>query len=326
MKALKRILLVLLVLIIVLVGGLLAYVNIALPKVSKAPDIYIEVTPERVSRGEYLANNVAACIDCHSVRDHSKFAGPIKSGTFAAGGERFDQTMGLPGLYTSKNLTPSHLGKWTDGEIFRAITAGVNKDGGALFPIMPYPNYAQMDKEDIYAIIAYLRSLDPIDNDIPESKSDFPMSLIIKTIPKDPELSTRPEKSDIIAYGEYLTTMASCIDCHTPAEKGQYNMDMYMAGGMEVKYPSGGTLRSANITPHVETGIGSWTLDQFIHRFKSYEDSAYNSPQVEPNTFNTIMPWLMYSGMTEEDLSAIYAYIKTLKPVENRIERFTPDL
>jgi len=119
--------------------------------------------------------------------------------------------------------------------------------------------------------------------------------------------------------------MASCIDCHTMAEKGEYNMDMLMAGGMEVKFPSGGTLISANITPHNETGIGSWTVDQFIARFKSYEDSAYKSPTVAPNSFNTIMPWLMYSGMTEEDLSAIFAYLQSIKPVENKIQRFTPD-
>jgi len=293
MKTLKRVLLSLVIIIAVLVIGLLAYVNIALPRVSDAPDIDIEVTQERVTRGEYLANSVAACIDCHSMRDYSKFAGPITPGTFAAGGERFDQTIGLPGSYTSKNLTPFYLGDWTDGEIFRAITAGVNKDGKALFPIMPYLNYAQMDKEDIYAIIAYLRSLEPKENDIPESKSDFPMSLIVNTIPKDAELSSRPEKSDKIAYGKYITTMASCIDCHTMAEKGEYNMDMLMAGGMEVKFPSGGTLISANITPHNETGIGSWTVDQFIARFKSYEDSAYKSPTVAPNSFNTIMPWLM---------------------------------
>jgi len=48
---------------------------------------------------------------------------------------------------------------------------------------MPYPNYGRMDKEDIYSMIAYIRSLAPIENEVPESKPDFPMNFIINTIP-----------------------------------------------------------------------------------------------------------------------------------------------
>jgi len=324
MKTIKRILLGLLILVVLFIIVMIGYFKLVLPKAGEAPDIQIELTQERIERGEYLANNVAACMDCHSVRDYSKFAGPLKPETFGTGGEVFDQTIGLPGSYISKNLTPANLGDWTDGEIFRAITAGVNKDGEALFPIMPYPNYAKLDKEDIYSIIAYLRNLEPKESDIPESKSDFPMSFIINTIPKEPALTTRPSKTDKIKYGEYLTTMASCIDCHTTAEKGKYNMDMFMAGGMETKFPTGGTLMSANISPHKETGIGSWTENQFIQRFKSYEDSVYTPPAVNPNTFTTIMPWLMYSGMTDEDLSAIFAYLQSIPAIENNLVRFTP--
>jgi hypothetical protein len=75
--------------------------------------------------------------------------------------------MGLPGRITSKNLTSdakTGLGSWTDGEILRAIREGVSKDGHALFPLMPYPNYRTMSDEDAYAIVAYLRTLKPVRN------------------------------------------------------------------------------------------------------------------------------------------------------------------
>ena len=81
------------------------------------------------------------------------------------------------------NLTPYHLGNWTDGEIFRAITTGVSRDGHALFPVMPYTSYAKMDPADIKDIIAYLRTLKPIHNAIPAAESDFPMNFIINTMP-----------------------------------------------------------------------------------------------------------------------------------------------
>lgn len=86
---------------------------------------------------------------------------PVRCNTepWEKGGEFFGPDLGFPGEFYSRNLTPANLRGWTDGEIFRAITAGVNKEGEALFPVMPYRNYSKMDKEDIYDIIAYLRTL-----------------------------------------------------------------------------------------------------------------------------------------------------------------------
>src|SRR5690554_2503217 len=178
--------------------------------------------------------------------------------------------MGLPGNYYSRNLTPYNLGDWTDGELFRAITTGVNKDGKALFPIMPYLNYGKVDKEDIYDIIAYLRTLEPIEYDVPESTSNFPMNFIINTIPAPAAFTTKPDKADKIEYGRYLVTAASCRDCHTPQINGAPIMELDLAGGFEYILSEGEILRSANITPHERTGIGSWTEDQFVQRFKNY--------------------------------------------------------
>ena len=303
---------------VVILGA--SYSLIFLPNVGPPPDLVIEVTDERVERGNYLANHVMLCIDCHAVRDFSTFAGPIVYGTSGAGGEVFDQNMGLPGRFISRNITPAALGDWTDGEIFRAVTSGVSKDGSALFPIMPYTTYATLDEEDIYSIIAYLRTLEPIENDLPPSKPDFPVNILINTMPVKTNLTPKPDPTDPIAYGRYMTTAAACSDCHT-LQRGGSVIGEYLAGGNEYPMP-GGTVRAANITPH-ETGIGSWTEDQFVHRFKTYADSTYIPHTIHDGEFQTLMPWLMYKDMSTDDLKAIYQYLRTIPPVENNVLLFT---
>ena len=160
----------------------LIYLKFALSNVGKAPELKVEMTAERIARGKYLANNVAVCMDCHSKRDWSRFAGPPVPATLGMGGEIFDQKFGYPGSYSSKNITPAGISRYSDGELFRVISSGVNREGKALFPIMPYLNYGQMDEEDIRSIIAYIRTLIPVRNQVPESASDFPMNFIINLI------------------------------------------------------------------------------------------------------------------------------------------------
>lgn len=315
---------ILLLIIVVCVAVLLTYVKTALPDVGEPENITIDYTPERIERGRYLANTVMVCIDCHSTRDWTKFSGPIVPGTFGIGGERFDQSVGMPGIYFSKNITPHGIGDYTDGELFRVITTGVNKQGQAMFPLMPYPYYGRMDKEDIYSVIAYIRSLPSLESTVPESVSDFPMNFIINTIPKKQEHMTLPSKNDIPAYGAYLVNASGCIECHTPFEKGQIIADQAYSGGREFSFPDGTVIRSSNISPDMETGLGRWTEEQFIQRFKIYGDTSITLPDVKPGEFNTIMPWTMYANMEREDLAAIYNYLRSVKPIAHEVEKFTP--
>ena len=130
-----------------------------------------EVLAQKIKKGSYLANHVANCMDCHSQRDFSQFSGPVIPGTEGMGGAIFDTTLGVPGIVYARNITPdtaTGIGNWTDAEIFRAITQGISKTGDTLFPAMPYPHYNGMDKNDIYDIIAYIRSLKPINNIVPK--------------------------------------------------------------------------------------------------------------------------------------------------------------
>lgn len=302
---------------------LLLFLSFGLPNVGEPEYLKIDKTNERLERGKYLANSVSVCMDCHSTRDWNAFSGPLLPGTLGKGGEVFNQKFGFPGEYYARNITPSGIGDWTDGEILRAIGSGVNKKGSPLFPIMPHPNYGKMDKEDLYSIIVYLTTLKPIENKIPESKSDFPMNFIINTIPQKAVYSQKPSENEPVKYGEYLFNAASCNECHTKQEKGTKIAGMELAGGFDFMMPTGGVTRSSNITPDPTTGIGKWTEQMFVNRFKYYADSTYVPYKINKDEFNTVMPWTMYGTMKKSDLKAIYAYLKTVKPIKNEVIKFS---
>lgn len=309
----------------VLIVAFLIYFNSAYPDVNPPTNEKVEITPARLARGEYLAKHVTICMDCHSERDWSKFSGPPKPETWGMGGDKFSEDIGFPGTLYAKNITPAGIGDWTDGELIRAITCGVNKDGDAFFPLMPYLNYNHLTKEDLYSIVAYLRSLKPIENEVPEGSLNFPLNFIVKTIPpKSFNPSPEPDKNDPVKYGEYITKMAACFDCHTQQVKGEYIMEKAFAGGSEFNFP-GGVVRSANLTPDAATGIGNWTKDQFIARFKIMNPDSNVIASTSMTDFNTAMPWTMYAGMTDEDLGSIYEYLRTVKPIRNAVTKFTPN-
>ncbi len=322
-KKIFKVIGILLGVIILGVAGILTYIKVALPNVGAAPEMKVDATPERIKRGEYLANHVTVCMDCHSTRDFSLFSGPLVPGTLGQGGEVFDQNFGFPGKYISKNITTYHLKDWTDGEIYRTITTGVNKDNKAMFPLMPWEYYGKMDPEDIKDIIAYIRTLAPIKKDIEESVSDFPINFIINTMPHKAEPTKKPAKTDVVAYGGYLTNAASCVECHSERSKGKLIGELF-AGGFEFKSPDGAVIRSSNITPDTETGIGNWTEETFVTRFRSYADSSYKPAKVAPGQMQTVMPWTMYGGMDTADLKAIYAYLRTVKPQKRTIVKWSP--
>lgn len=309
-------------LIVIILGGI-GYIVWFLPKIP-VQEIKVNSSVERIARGDYLAHHVTVCIDCHSTRDYTKFSGPLVEGTEGKGGEKFDQSEGLPGMYVSANITPYHLAGWSDGEIYRAITSGVGKGNRPFFPIMPYPFYGKMDTTDIYSVIAYIRTLKPISYDPDVSKPDFPMNIIIHFIPEPAHPSKAPNPSDSLNYGKYLVMAGSCIECHTQFDKkGKLIAGMEFAGGREFQMPWG-IIRSANLTSDKETGIGNYTSPSFINKFKAFDPSVHPLATVNKGSFNTIMPWSMYAGMTSGDLSSIYQYLSSLKPIRNPVVKFTP--
>jgi len=319
----KRVLWIVLIFLGVAAGGLVAYIATFKPAQRPASAEKVALTPARVERGRYLAEGALDCFGCHSQRDWSRYGAPAQ-GPKGAGGFCLGEESGLPGTVCTSNITPdveTGLGGWTDGEILRAIREGVDKDGHALMPFMPYGSYRSLSDEDGRALVAYLRTLPPAHNPVPESEIQFPVNLIMKTAPR-PLAGPVPavDPSDSVRYGEYLTTTAGCRDCHTPTDdKHEPLPGMAFAGGQEMKGPWG-MVRSANLTPH-GTGLGPVTRNAFIARFKAFADEETAAVPV-PEGANTVMPWLSLGDMTEEDLGAIYDYLQTLTPVPNTVDRF----
>ncbi|MFT3713558.1 MAG: hypothetical protein QM817_38365 [Archangium sp.] len=303
--------------------------NIPLPEVRSGGD---------VERGRYLAENVGVCMSCHTPRDFSFFSGlPIRErlGEGADVGMVFGYwpprvTMWAP------NLTPTHLAEWTDAEIQRAFVSGLGRDGHSLMLAMPYDQYNALTVDDARAIIAYLRSLAPLKSEIPARKLPFPVEpFIVNIMPIEPHLVDRvPESNE--SKGKYLATVAGCLWCHSPMTKfDQVVKGKEWAGGHEFPRPRAGAelaslvrgpgvIRTPNISMDARTGIGAWTKDVFIARFRGTNREALEKLKPAENEMNTVMPWAAYAGMTEEDLGAIWDYLATFPAQDNLINRFEP--
>ncbi|HEY0156050.1 MAG TPA: c-type cytochrome [Thermoanaerobaculia bacterium] len=322
MKTLLKVVGIVLLAVVALAAIGVTYLSVRKPAQRPASAVKVEVTPERVARGKYLVNHVAICFDCHSERTLA-YGMPFKPGQEGVRGFVWNNTTAFPGVLAAANITPDRetgIGAWTDGEIVRAMREGVNREGEALFPIMPYPHLRHLSDEDAYAIVAYLRTLKPQRYEEPEKKLDVPLNFIETFMPQPLEAPVPPpDRNDGLAYGKYLTTVASCSECHTTRDdKDQPIAGMEFAGGWEMHAPTF-KVTTTNITPHPSTWMGKATKEEFIGRFRAFAGyNAATAPQA-PDGRNTLMPWISYAGMSDEDLGAIYDYLKTVKPVEKAV-------
>ena len=276
-----------------------------------------ERTPERWARGKYIVENLAACVDCHSPHDWTKHDNPIPPGMEGAGGD-FSILKGLPGHVVAPNLTPdmeTGSGAWSDDALARAIREGIGHDGRTLFPFMAYERYRYLPDEDVASIIVYLRSLPPVRNPLPKTEIIFPVKYLMRSAPQpitDPVPA--PDVSDPVKRGAFLVTIASCRDCHTPMDKGEPLPNMDLSGGQIFEGPWG-KVASANLTPD-PSGISYYDETLFLQ--------AIRTGYVKARVLNQIMPWRNFSGMTDDDLKAIFAYLKTVKPIHHVVDNAEP--
>ena len=244
------------------------------PKTAPPSTITVDRGTARVDRGKYIYEVLADCEGCHSERDWKKFGAPVLAG-LSGGGSVFPKEAGQPGRIAPPNISQDRehgIGQWTDGEIIRAVREGVSRDGRALFPMMPYQSYARMSDEDVQSLVAYLRAMPAIGKAVPSTKVDFPLNIFMKSAPQPVNTPVAgPDKSNSIAYGKYLVAVAGCETCHTRLEKGERPASLAFGGGEVFRVPGFETV-SANITPDLETGLGSWTEQRFIDKFKGYSN------------------------------------------------------
>jgi mono/diheme cytochrome c family protein len=256
-------------------------------------------------RGAYLVNGVGACSNCHTPRGPGG-ALDLQLDKRLSGST---QTFQAP-QYTVKgsNLTPDRatgLGTWTDDQIKIAISQGKGRDGRQLAPNMPSAAYGIMTARDRDAILAYLRSIPAVSNAVqkPEYKAPF-------SITQFPDATEWPDENlkDTVKRGQYMAALGHCMVCHskgTPPDKMDYVNGM---GGGGRKFGAQQNVTAANLTTK---GVASWTLAEFKRALQegvSKDGRKLNPPMVDFAQY--------YKTMTDDDISAIFAYMKSLKPVD----------
>lgn len=295
-----------------------------------APDLKAPTDSATIARGEYIFKYQAQCWGCHQ-------GVPTDPNGPPSGGMAFDLSTAGPGfgIWYSRNITPdveTGIGGWTDGEIVQSLREGLRKDRTPLFPIMPIDWYHGMADDDILAIVAYLRSIPPVRNAIPEREPSFVAKALFTfgmIQPKKPVAApvVAPPRGITPEYGRYLSSnVADCADCHTPRnlQDGQFYMDSLFAGSSFAFGEEGKEWIVAsyarNITPDVETGIGSWSEQQFI-------DAVTAGVRPDGTVLTPHMPYAYYKFWSEDDLRAMFVYLKTIPAFKRTVPptRTNPD-
>lgn len=283
-------------LVVILIAGLAIYANMQFKPTLRDRPLYpitADTSPAGIERGKYLMEEAMLCTEaCHTPEN-----GPPLSGHF----EEISEGP-IAVTFAPPNLTPDKetgLGEWSDAEIARAIREGVDKDGVGLM-VMPSYSFHYLSDTDVAAIVGYLRSLEPVSNAIPPFKANLvakvmnAMGAFGKPSVTEPITTAQiiPQQGTL-EYGEYLVKIGGCEDCHKPN----------LAGG-QLPFSEPGTPPSANLTPAGE--LVGWQVEDFIKAVRE---------GVKPSG-SELSDGMPRYQMTDEDLAAIFEYLKTIPPAQ----------
>ena len=274
--------------------------NVPLPSPPAA-----QLADATVARGEYLVRNASVCGHCHAA-DRKNPDGPL------SGGIEFRNWR--VGVARASNLTPdaeTGLGSWSEAEIARALRNGVRRDGRLLIPVMPYEWLHGMSDADAFAVARYLRSLPPVRNAVRQSPNlAFRIGKVFFLRPLPATPVSAPARAATAEYGRYLANhVALCADCHTPRSgiRQAANKTQLFAGMS--RPPQGFPANPSNLTPDEETGIGKWSEAEFVQTLRT-------GVNPQGRKLHPFMPREV-GRMTDDDLHAIYRYLRTLRPIRN---------
>lgn len=291
----------------------------------------VEATPDRVKRGEYLVNQVSSCGACHTTRETGNIATEgERTDSFLGGGnyEKFPEMDAQVGIPNITGDVDTGIGGWSDDEVLRALRDCVRPDGRFLWPPMPCGEYAHMSDEDAQAVVAYLRTVPKVKQTRRfESKFPLMMRFAYQTlgVAQHPPAKNvvAPDRKDKVKYGEYVAHLAECADCHSLGERGPRDPGDRDFAGSDGPFDYGwagiGKIWASNLTPDKETGLGNYGPDQ-IKKAIQHGTRLDGKPMLPP--MSAMIPHV--SGMTEEDLDALVAYLGSLKPVKNKVK--SPEL
>jgi mono/diheme cytochrome c family protein len=279
----------------------------------KAPPLAATAVPD-AKRGEYLVR-AGGCIACHTAEQTLKDKGPILGG---------GRALKTPfGTFHGPNISkdPVHgIGKWTDAEFVHAFRAGRAPSGHNYYPAFPYTSFSGVEDRDLLDIKAYIFTLPAQPNTNKPHVISFPYNvrfgltfwkwMYFERAPFRRDASKSPEWN----RGAYLVNhLAHCGECHTPrGALGSMKRDLFLAGAPDIE---GGT--APNITPDEETGIGKWSESAIVDVLKL-------GFMLDGNFVGGAMTDVVNHGtshLNDADLKAIAVYLKSVKPIKNKVEK-----
>jgi mono/diheme cytochrome c family protein len=282
---------------LVVLAGALVYI-LSEARISKVytfdvPEVPIPTDQASITRGEHLASSIRDCVGCHGED---------------LGGQLFFEDPALGALYAT-NLTSGKGGigaTYTDEDWVRAIIFGVDPEGAPLLA-MPSNEYYFMDNADLGAIIAYVKNVPPVNNEVGENQlkllpralfvaGQFPILVPVEMVDPTQPRPDAPETGATVEYGEYLAV--TCIGCHGEHFSGG------PIPGLPPDFPPG-----ANLTPDVETGLGTWTEEDWVRSMR--EGKRPDGSDIDSEA----MPWPSLGKATDEELGAMWAYFQSLEPM-----------
>lgn len=319
MKKILKILLILVLLVIVLVGGGATFIYVrGIPSYEvNVPNIpNVEVTPERVARGEKMASML--CRDCHFNSETGKLTG-----------RKLEDAPAFGEIY-SKNITQDKeigIGNWTDAELIYFIRTGINPHTGKYVP--PYMvKLIHISDEDMRSIVAYLHSdraeVQPSKTELPDTKPSF-LTKFLATVAFGPfafpdKEIPNPDTANTVEWGKYLALyQLECYSCHSrDFAKNDFltpenSLGFFGGGNEQLRTPDGQKqILSLNLTPDEETGIGSWTEEQFANAVRN---------GIVPNGPALRQPMKPYVQLTDGEVHAIYTYLRTVPKIKHKVVR-----
>ncbi len=275
------------------------------PRQRPLTDIKFEATEHRLDRGRYLTEHLLQCFICHSERDWTQPGAPPIQGRKGAGAvlsERGERRIVAP------NITPdaaTGAGTWTDDMLARAIREGIGHDGRGLYWGMWYQSFAILSDEDVASVVVYLRTIPTVRNALPATRLP-PEELQENAAYPKPITSpvAGPPAGDRLAQGKYLVSLADCAGCHTSWYSPR-NPGLLAGGNMIERGPRSGY--STNITRH-QSGTG-YPTDTFIMVMRTGKGGS----------LGPVMPWVVFKGLSDDDLGAIHEALGSVQPVAHYI-------
>ncbi len=277
----------------------------ALPRQRPLTDVRFEASAGRVDRGRYLTEHLLQCFLCHSDRDWAQPGAPpipARKGAGAVLSEQGERRIVAP------NITPdteTGAGTWTDDMLARAIREGIGHDGRGLYWGMWYQSFANLSDEDLASVVVYLRSIPPVRNALPATR--LPADELAENAANPKPITAPvagPPPGDRLARGRYLISLADCEGCHTSWYSSR--MPGLLAGGNLITRGAR-TAFSTNITRHA-SGTG-YPTDTFVMVMRTGKGGS----------LSPIMPWVVFGGLTDDDLAAIHEALGGVQPVAHYI-------